>query len=359
MARLRRGDGEYDRVNRFQPRRAVKTRSPGTHREPIRLDQLDNPYGPSIAVYEALSDPGSWTGLEQPTPRQVRRALSNLLAVPPDWILPANGIDEVLEAVFLWRRDDGALVLFPPSNLDDVRRARLHRVPVINLQRSGSFTIDLDLETAADLPPGCWAVVQSPNDPTGTLLEPYEAVRLARACDVLVIDERHSAYSGRSLLPIVREFENIILVQTMETWAGLRSFPLAYAIGPPALLQHLNSFRAREEIAVGSAIAAMATMHDIEAVKQTVHRVRSERSRMYRMIRKLNMASPCPSWANFLPVRVERGETQAVVEGLAERGIYVHQPTQPGLSRMLRISAGTPDQTDALKRALIEVALDL
>jgi histidinol-phosphate aminotransferase len=285
--------------------------------------------------------------------------LSRLLAVPPDWVLPANGIDELLEAVFLWRRDEGSLVLFPPSNPDDVRRARVHRVPVINLQRTGSFAIELDLETATDLPPGCWAVVQSPNDPTGTLLEPQEAVRLARACDVLVIDERHSAYSGRSLLPIVREFENIVLLQTMETWAGLRSFPLAYAIGPPAVLRQVNGFRARDEIAVGSAIAAMATMQDIESVRQSVHRVRAERSRMYRMIRKLNMASPFPSWANFLPVRVERGEMRVVVEGLAERGIFVHQPAQSGLNRMLRVSAGTPDQTDALKRALIDVGLDL
>jgi histidinol-phosphate aminotransferase len=337
----------------------VKTRAPGSQREPIRLDLLENPYGPSIAVYEALSDPSSWTGPEQPSPQRLRRELSRLLGVPPDWILPANGIDELLEALFLSRRDEGALVLFPPSNLDDVRRARVHRVPVINLQRTGNFAVDLDLETASDLPPGCWAIVQSPNDPTGTLLEPQEAVRLARACEILVIDERHSAYSGRSLMPIVREFENIVLLQTMETWAGLKSFPLAYAVGPPAALRHLNGFRARDEIAVGSAIAGIATMRDIDSVRQSVHRVRAERSRMFRMIRKLNMASPWPSWANFLPVRVERGETRAVVEGLADRGIFVHQPAQRGLSRMLRISAGTPDQTDALKRALIEVALDL
>lgn len=346
-------------MNLFQSRRAVKSRTTGAYREPIRLDLLENPYGPSIAVYEALSDPGSWTGMEQASPNRLRRALSGMLSVPPDWILVANGIDELLEAVFLWRRDQGSLVLFPPGNVDDVRRAQVHRVPVINLQRTGAYAIDLDLETASDLPPGGWAIVQSPNDPTGTLLEPHEAVRLARASDLVVIDERHSAYSGRSLLPIVREFENIVLLQTMETWAGLRSFPFAYAVGPPPVLRHLNGFRAREEITIGSAIAAMATIGDLANVRQSVHRVRAERSRMYRMIRKLNMASPRPSWSNFLPVRVERGEPQILVDGLAERGIFVHQPPQAGLERMLRISAGTPDQTDALKRALIEVALEL
>lgn len=327
-------------------------------REPIRLDQLENPYGPSLAVYEALSDAGDWAA-EPASSGRLRRQLAGLEGVSPAWLLPGNGIDELLEALFLWRRDRGPLVLFPPSNPSDRRRADLHRMPVINLQRTSAFALDLDLDTVSDLPPGCWAIVQSPNDPTGTLLESHDAVRLARSCELVVIDERHGAYSGRSLLPLVREFENIVLLQTLETWAALRSFPVAYAIGPPPLLRELDAFRGRQEIAAGSARAAIATIEDLAHVRSTVHRVRLERSRLYRMLRKLNMISPCPSWANFLLAQVERGTPAVLVKGLAERGIWVYQPSSPGLDRMLRISAGTAEHTDALKRALIDIGLDL
>jgi histidinol-phosphate aminotransferase len=227
------------------------------------------------------------------------------------------------------------------------------------VRRNAIFGIQLDLETASDLPPGCWAVVQSPNDPTGTLLDPLDAVRLARACEVLVIDERHGAYAGRSMLPLVREFENIILLQTLETWAALHSFPVAFAVAPPALLVELNAFRVRDELSAGATMAALATLGDLASVQSAVRRVRQERSRLYRMLRKLNMVSPCPSWGNFLPVRVERGTATRIVTGLADRGIRVYKPPQPELARLLRVSARLPEQTDALKQALIEVGREL
>lgn len=342
-----------------QNRRPLLTRVRHAAQDLIRLDLLENPYGPSLAVYEALSDARGLQHAEQPSPGRLRRELARLVEVSPDWLLAGNGIDELLEAVYLWRRDRGPLVLFPPSNPAAARRANIHRVPVIQLQRTAAFAVELDLETVTDLPTECWAIVQSPNDPTGTQLEPHDAVRLARACDLLIVDERHGAYAGRSLLPLVREFENIVLLQTMETWAGLRSFPVAYAIAPPRLLKQLAGFRARDEIAAGAAVAALATIGDLAHVRSSVQRVRQERSRMYRMLRKLNMVSPCPSWANFLPVRVERGSAPLVASGLADHGIRVYQPPQSELQRMLRISAGTPDQTDALKRALIDIALEL
>jgi histidinol-phosphate aminotransferase len=227
------------------------------------------------------------------------------------------------------------------------------------LRRTAAFALDLDLETAADLPPSSWAIVQSPNDPTGTLLDPLDAVRLARACEVLVIDERHGAYAGRSLLPLVREFDNIVLLQTMETWAGLRSFPVAFAVAPPTVLARIGANLACDEISAGSMTAAIATLGDLAHVQLTVRRVRQERSRLYRMLRKLNMVTPGPSWGNFLPVRVERGSATGIVSGLAERGIWVHKPPHPELATLLRISAGFPEHTDALKRALIEIGRDL
>lgn len=329
------------------------------HPECIRLDRTENPYGPSLAVFEALHRAEPWQQQNRPPIARLQREVAVLVGVPTSWILLGNGIDELLEAIFLMQRDHGPLVLFPPTSPGNDRRAALHRLPVIQLQRSPAFTLALDVDTVADLPPGSWAVVESPNDPTGTLVDAQDAVRLARATELVVIDERHGAYSRRSLVPFGREFENIIVLQTMETWAALSSFPIAYAIGPPPLLDRLRPYLAREDIAAGAMTAGLATLTDLSFVNATLHRVRHERSRLYRMLRKLNMVSPLATWSNFVPVRVERGAVPFFVAGLSDRGIRVYQPPQPELRRLLRISAGEPEHTDALKRALIEVALAL
>lgn len=326
---------------------------------PLRLDLLVNPYGPSLRVQEAIA---AAADLHLPTGGReaaVRRALAATLGVPPEWLTLTCGIDEALAAILNLRRDGGPVVVFPPHDIS-------HEHPITTLlrkphtiPRSTRFAVEIDPNARWDLPPTATALVGSPNDPTGTLLSPQDAVRLSRRCALVVVDERHGEYRGRTLLPLVREFDNIVIVQTFETWAGLVGFPFAYAIAPPALAGAIARFRLRRELPAASLIAAEATLADIDYVRAAARRVREEKSRLHRTLRKLNMVRPLPSWANFLLARVERGDAVLFERELAERGILVHLPPQPELRDHLRISAVNPESTLELKRALIEIAADL
>jgi histidinol-phosphate aminotransferase len=342
-----------------QTARATAPRAASERPAAIRLDLLGNPYGPSLAVHEALAGTDELHLPAEARAAELRRRLAEAIGVSPEWLLLANGIDELLSMVCLWRRGRGPLLLFPPCDPADERRAGRHRLGVDRVQRAPSFALELDVETAAELDHRSTALVTSPNDPTGTVLATQEAVRLCRACDLLIVDERHGAYGSRSFVPFVREFDNLLVLQTFETWAGLAGLPVALAIGPPRLLRELGEFGRRDGIAMGVALAALATLDDLAYVKATVQLVRQERSRLYRTLRKLNMIEPFPSWANFLLARVTRGEAEVVAAALARREIAVHRPPQPGLERCLRISASRPEHTDALKRALIEIGIAL
>ena len=91
----------------------------------------------------------------------------------------------------------------------------------------------------------------------------------------------------------------------------------------------------------------------------TVRRIRDEKSHLFRMLRKLNMLQPLPSWANFLLVQIERGTAQEIQQALAQRDIYVYRPVDPVLDQHLRIAAATPETTRLLKEALIEIGREL
>lgn len=285
--------------------------------------------------------------------------LAAQLRVSPDWLLLANGIDELLRMIYLWRRERGPLVLFPPTNPDDERRADQYGLDVVALPRSPRFALDLSPERLAQLPREGMALVTAPNDPTGSMPISDDVVALARRCDLLVIDERHAAYSGRTLLPFAREFENVMIVSTFETWAGLAGLPVAFAVAPPSLIAQLERYRRPGGLAMGAVIAASATLDDLAYVQATMKRVREEKARLYRTLRKMNMVRPLPSWGNFLLVRIERGDAELFARELARRGIQVYLPPQPELAHHLRISATRPDHTQALKEALIEIAAPL
>ncbi len=327
----------------------------------IRLDLLGNPYGPSVHVQDALA---SCDDLHQPAgEREIRLhlRLANLVGVPPGWLTLANGIDELLQMVLLWRRESGPLVLFPPADPQEEHRARLHRLDILRLPRRDRFALPLDPATVASVPASATALVASPHDPSGTLLGSQDAVRLARTCELVVVDERHTEYSARTLIPFVREFENLLVLQTFETWAGLAGLPIAFAVARPEISADLARYRRPGGVALGAVLAAQATLDDLAYVRATVQRVREEKSRLYRTLRKLNMVSvPYPSWANFLLARVERGGAALFARELGRHNIRVHVPSHPDLGTdHLRISASSPDATLALKRALIEIAAPL
>lgn len=332
---------------------------PHAFSRPLRLDAISNPYGPTVQVQDALAGTGELFLLAGDRETRLHLRLAHEVAVAPDWLSLANGLDELIEMLLLWRRDAGRVLIFPPTEPSFAERARLHGFEIVEHQRESWFGVEIQNSEVGQLPEGAVAYVQHPNDPSGTLLGSQSLVRLARRCSLVIVDERHAGYSGRTLAPFVREFDNLVVLQSFETWAGLAGLPFAYAIAPPSLSAELTRYRRHSGVAMGSVLAALATLDDLPYVRATVQRVREERARLYRMLRKLNMLTPVPSVANFVLAKIERGSAGDFALELARREIRVHRPTDPSLGDYLRFSAVSPDATDALKRALIEIAAPL
>lgn len=334
-----------------------------TEAEPprFRLDLLANPFGPSDAVIDAIAsiESDAWLLPAEAEEATLRARLGALAGVPASWVTLANGIDELHAAIAAWRGSEGPLLLFPPTDPGLMRWLGGHADQVELIPRTPRFGIPVEAG-GKTLPHGATAIVMSPNDPTGTILSGHEAVRLSRQCAYVVVDERHGGYSPRSAVPLAREFENVIVAQTFETWASLPALPLAWAIAPPSISRELARFGRPSGIARMPVVAALATLDTFDAVRLSLRRVMSEKGRLYRQMRKLSMVSvPYPSWANFLLLRVERGTSDFFLPRLHERGIEVFPVRNPELPNHFRASAVSADATNALKQALIDIALDL
>ena len=328
-------------------------------RRRIRLDLLQNPFGPTERVLDAIAADDPQLQSAADLEARLRERLGAIAGVPASWIVLANGVDELTAMIARWRSDHGPLLVFPPTDPAQEAWVGQYGAQVERIPRRKGFLMPVDAGDSG-LPRGATALVMSPNDPSGTVITVQETVRLTRQCAVVVVDERHATYSPRTILPLTREFENLVVVQTFETWAGLASLPLAWAVAPPKLAREIARRSRPSGVARLSLVAALATLDDLTAVMASVRRVMIEKGRLFRQIRKLNMISPpYPSWANFLLCRFERGSADFFVPRLAERGIDVHRPPHPELRNHVRISAVSADWTNALKQALIDIALEL
>lgn len=323
------------------------------------MDVLTNPYGPVDAITDALARNTDWNAVAPDLEELLRVRLAAQAGVSSDWIVLANGVDELHMMLSHWLGDHGPMVVFPPSDPGLERWLTQHSGQTERVRRLRDFSLPLD-PAFPRLPRGATAVVMTPNDPTGTIMSVQETVRLSRQCRFVVIDERHGAYSSRTLAPLAREFENLILVQTFETAASLAAFPLAWAIAPPRIAEGIAGRGRPSGIARMSVLAGLAALDAQEDIHRNIRRVMVEKGRLFRQLRKLSMISPpYPSWSNFLLARIERGSNEFYMPRFRERGIEVYQVTDPALPDHLRISAISADATNALKRALIDAALDL
>jgi histidinol-phosphate aminotransferase len=83
-----------------------------------------------------------------------------------------------------------------------------------------------------------------------------------------------------------------------------------------------------------------------------------ERERLYQELATVPFLHPYPSRANFVLCRVEGRSAAELKAALAREGILVRHYAKPGLENCIRISAGRPEQTDALLAALKKIADD-
>ncbi len=328
------------------------------HQAVHRLDRLGNPAGPSLRVFEELAREDALLRPATLLERELVERVADADGVPTSWLLIGAGADDLIGQALRAFATPSNLVLFPPTDLAQCRiAARLGLAP-LSIQRSIRMGVDLDRAGLPGFPPNAVSLVQTPNDPTGTITTPQDVVRMARRSRLVIVDERHAGYDHRSLLPLVREFENIVIVRSLEIWAGLAAFPVAFAIGAPKVIATLRDARMTGHGAA-NLVAAHATLDDLRHVRRVADSLRDEKARLYRTLRKMNMLTPYPSWASFVMVRLERGDPAAMLDDLAERGIVLHRTPQPELDAHARISAVSHEATAALRAALIELAAEL
>jgi len=127
---------------------------------------------------------------------------------------------------------------------------------------------------------------------------------------------------------------------------------VGYGLFPPELIPHLWKIKQPYSVNVAATAAALASLEDWDYLMDNVARLVAQRERLERELARFPFLRPYPSRANFVLSRVVGRSARALWQALRQRGILVRYFDQPGLTDCIRISAGTPEQVNALLAAL-------
>lgn len=345
-------------MNHFRPTiEAMAGYIPGEQPKPgtkiIKLNTNENPYPPSPQAMAVLQNLDSEWLRRYPDPfaRSFCQAASVALGVPEDWIIVGNGSDDVLNILIRACAEgtDRPIAYPMPTYVLYRTLAAMQPATVVEVPYGENFELPIDSLVAAN---AAITFIASPNSPSGHSVAIADLRELAqRITGVLAIDEAYVDFAEASALPLVQEFENVIVLRTLSKGYSLAGLRMGFGIAHPNLLSGLFKVKDSYNIDAIATAVGTAAMQDQDYKNTCAEKVKAARSQLTFDLKNLGF-SVLPSQGNFvLATSLDRHAEQLYL-ALKERGILVRYFNQAGLSDKLRITVGTEEQNQTLLEAL-------
>jgi len=334
----------------------VPGEQPGEGADVVKLNTNENAYPPSPKALAVLNDfnAGRLRVYPDPMAGVFRRAASEVLNVPAEWVLPGNGSDDLIVMIARACAGPGQAVAYPAPTFPFYRtQAMIEDATIVEAPFGADFSLPTDALIEAA---GAVTLVANPNSPSGTVAAPGELSRLAEAlAGVLVIDEAYVDFADTDALELVRQYENVIILRTLSKGYSLAGLRMGFGVAQPALLEGLLKTKAIYNVDAVAAAVGAAAMLDQDHKNECARKIRASRAGLSGELERLGFGV-LPSQANFLLTQVPGGDAKSLCNALKERGILVRYFNEPALADKLRITVGTDEENAIVVRALTELA---
>ncbi|MCR8671399.1 histidinol-phosphate transaminase [Agrococcus sp. HG114] len=319
----------------------------------FKLSSNENPFPPLPAVVEAVQREAERVNrYPRPGSPLLQQALARELGVDAERILIGDGSASLLqqlihavagvgdEVVYAWRSFD-AYPLF----------VRTGGATPVEVPLGPDHEHDLDAMAAAITERTRAVLVCSPNNPTGTIVDPgeLEAFLDRVPSDVLVmLDEAYVEFVREPVpdgIALQRQRDNVVVLRTFSKAYGLAGLRVGYAVGDPAVLRGADLTGVPlSQTALGSAAAIAALEHRDENLER-IEQIVQHRDALWRALVDAGVAVPRPH-GNFLWVPSRPGQEDAIHDIL-----FANRLVAKVFPEGTRISVGEPEADELVVAA--------
>ena len=317
----------------------------------IKLNTNENPYPPALGVQKVLEEfsADSLRLYPDPAVTDLVKALAKRYQVAEDQVFVGVGSDDVLAMAFMTFFNSDKPILFPDISYSFYSVwAEEFRIPYKRPALDENFRLvkeDYYQENGGIIFP-------NPNAPTA-IYEPLETIEdiLQHNPDVVVIiDEAYIDFGGKSALPLIEKYDNLLVVQTFSKSRSMAGMRIGFAFGNPELIKYLNdvkySFNSytmnRTSICCG-----VEAVKDEAYFKETTAKIIATRKWAKEELAKLGF-NFTDSMANFIFATHKTVPAKEIFEALREAHIYVRYFQSPRIDNYLRITIGTEGEMEKL-----------
>jgi histidinol-phosphate aminotransferase len=315
-----------------------------TGKEAVFLDANENPYDNSYNRYP------------DPLQVEVKERISAIKGIEPGGIFLGNGSDESIDLLiraFCEPRIDNIVSVEPSYGMYKVL-ADINDVKFIKVLLTGDFQLDTKgILKAADKNTKL-IFLCSPNNPTANSFNKNDIIAILKSFNgIVAVDEAYIDFSKKgSLLSILSEHKNLVVLQTLSKAWGLAGIRLGMAFASDDIINVLNKIKYPYNISSLTLEKAKKQLGDNISKNNWIDRILKSRENLIKELNKLSVVIKVyPSDANFLLVKVN--SAKEIYDYLVDKKIIVRDRSNVTLCEgCLRITVGTEDENIMLLHAL-------
>ena len=326
----------------------------------IKLNTNENPWPPSAAVMAALQQQSAESLRRYPSPSAAAflAQAAEHHHIDRSQLVATNGGDELLRlAITTFVPPGRPIGIAEPSYSLYPVLAAIHDSPVEAIELNTDWQLPDDFAERLNAAGVALTLLVNPHAPSGQLMNADQISALAdRLNGVLVVDEAYVDFvdPGHDVVSLIHQHDNLLILRTLSKGYSLAGLRLGYGIGCASLIAPIAE-KTRDSYnvdAIADALGA-AALADQTSAQQSWQAVRDERERLTQALR-LRGFNVLSSQTNFcLAYAPSTGPNAAALyAGLKARDILVRHFATPRLEGAIRISVGTPAQTERLLAAL-------
>jgi histidinol-phosphate aminotransferase len=352
-----------DVLNSIKPAvRAMRGYTLAPHRASLKVNQNENPWDAPARIKEEVVrrfTERKWSRYPEFVPAALHERLAAFAGWKPGGVLAGNGSNELIQASLMVTMAPGKRVLISePTFLlyQQIATVLGGEVESVPLTASLQYDTEALLKAVAERQPDV-TIICSPNNPTGCVIDDDALRALLRVSRGLVIvDEAYHEFSEHSVVPLLHEHENLIVLRTFSKAMAFAALRLGYLLAAPELVSEIRKAVLPYIVNLFAQIAAEVAMEHYDTeLRPLVRQIIAERERLFLELSSVESLTPVSSKGNFMVVKSET-DPRRIFTDLLEHDILVRDVSgYPMLRDYFRFSFGKPEENDQILKAIREI----
>ena len=339
----------------------LPSKKPGLSKTPqaVRLDKGELPFPPSEMVIQALQKAASQINrYPDLMGGNLRQSLAEYTSSNIENIILGNGSDDLIELILkvFVAPGDEVILPIPTFFVYEFATNILGGKPVY-VARDSQF--DIDVETLLSQVTDRTKVVflANPNNPTANLVAKEKIISLLQQLEcLLVVDECYYEMAGETVIDLIEEYPNLLVLRSFSKSFGLAGIRLGYLVANAEIIDYMYRLAQLFPVNKLALVAGEAALKDIDYIEKNIQIIAHQREKLKQALEELGLLV-YPSATNFLFVKTVGISSTELVAKLAQKEIFIADfGSKQGLDNSyFRTSVGSPKENEQLIEGIQDI----